>query len=443
MTFQTIAPETYKVKSESPLDIENLEPGTYQVKFNPMVGYHVTKAPNFTLPSKVYGDNPELVALIKDRFLNERKGKVTTANLSGAKGSGKTLCAKQISTECREEHGISTFLISNEFAGSSFNEFLTKLQEAVGKPIIVLIDEFEKIYQDQDNINSLLSLLDGTAQLHMAVLMTMNTTLNENRFEFFKNRPGRAYFNIFFESCPDRVIKEYCADHLKYPQKTEEIIKFSYRFNTFTLDLLSTLVSEINLTQNKKTLEEISMYANIKPDLPLSSESYLHMFTDLKTGAQDFIKSRLNYQGISDVLKYKRTAVDTTITKSDKAFSKIKELFASKFKPEDYTYIHGGIGINIRPGLRIHAQFPPCQGYDDNDNPILERNFEIADITSFTVQTHIGIRDEEVADKPEVACIGDVDLEERSITFLLEEVDVELKIYSRQARFKEGKKLIL
>ena len=146
MSFNQIADGVYAIRREDLSEVEKLPVGTYNIGMTMEHGFVVKRTTDFVLPEKIYGNNPHLVKTMKHRFLEERAGKVTTAVLSGLKGSGKTLAAKQFANQCREEHGISTFLVSGQFSGVSFNTFLTELQEAQGGPIIVLIDEFEKIY---------------------------------------------------------------------------------------------------------------------------------------------------------------------------------------------------------------------------------------------------------------------------------------------------------
>jgi len=62
--------------------------------------------------------------------------------LVGEKGSGKTLLAKYISIAAAKERGIPTIVINHPFHGDEFNLFMQSIQE----PVIVLMDEFEKIH---------------------------------------------------------------------------------------------------------------------------------------------------------------------------------------------------------------------------------------------------------------------------------------------------------
>lgn len=335
MAFNEIKADSYTIQGESISKVDKLPVGTYVINFHPDIGYYVTLTKNFVIPSRIYGNNPTYSNTIVDRFLNSREGKVTAATLSGVKGSGKTLCAKQVANLCREEHGICTFILSNPFSGNNFNEFLISLQKNQQAPIIIFADEFEKVYQDQDSLDKLLTLLDGTATLHMLALLTMNSSLDDARFRFFKNRPGRSYFNIHFLSCPEEVIVEYCEDNLKHINMLPQIINFSYRFDHFTLDLLTTLVIEINLTNGSLSVEEIAEYANLKPDFSVGDDSY-ETVVFLPSGKTT--EGVIHPYEVSEILRYHQSTVTLRIEEGE-LLEVCRKLADSKLKLPGYLRI--------------------------------------------------------------------------------------------------------
>lgn len=247
--------------------IDVIPAGNYSLGFDPdnvPGGYFLQMINPFTLPKKVYGHNTEYADEILATFL-ERNDAITSAALAGQKGSGKTLTAKEVAIKGLE-HGIPTVEISLPFCGPSFNIWLQKIQQ----PLIMFVDEFEKIYHEEEKRNRLLSLLDGTFKTHKLFLFTMNKPLNNGNFEYFFNRPGRVYYNIPYGAVSEEIIKEYCADHLvDLESRLVDVLTFSKRFTFFTLDMLTILVNEINKTG--RTCNEISHIVNIKPDLEASS----------------------------------------------------------------------------------------------------------------------------------------------------------------------------
>ena len=440
MSFNQIADGKFVIQGKSLSQVEKLEPGTYAINLHPELGYYVERVPDFILPAKIYGDNPHLVTTMKDRFLEERVGKVTTAVLSGLKGSGKTLAAKQFATQCRNEKGICTFLVSRPYAGQGFNAFLTELQQAQKDPIIVLIDEFEKIYTDQSEINALLTLLDGTATLHMAVMLTMNTSLDERRFEFFKNRPGRAYFNKHFETCPEKVIREYCQDNLQHLEKLEEVVNFSYRFNAFTLDLLTTLVKEINLTKAKVSLDDICNYINIKPDVSATSGAYVirsfNNVTRVPLSVEDIVQVNVDYDFAEEILHYRESTIGIYARPENSLFPKLHAVFLehNSEKAVEPTTLKLGTGVSLEACFNSQR----TEEKDAQGDYIYKRSF-----THYKLNVYAQIQHPDEPDECETGTIGTVDYASRKITFAVPFVDLDVVIESRNRRVDESRRLVL
>src|SRR5262245_35431297 len=99
----------FLVTTQEALDIhEKLPVGTYVVKLNEMKGYYYLEPiANFRITGKVYGDTHKLASRILNTFEDRPYG--TGVMLSGEKGSGKTLLAKQVSLNALEQ-GIPTIV---------------------------------------------------------------------------------------------------------------------------------------------------------------------------------------------------------------------------------------------------------------------------------------------------------------------------------------------
>lgn len=253
--------------------IDVIPPGNYSLGYDPDSipgGYFLQIIKPFTLPAKVYGHNSAYADEILETFLS-RPGSITSAALAGQKGSGKTLTAKEIAIKGMEQ-GIPTVEIGSAFCGTGFNLWLQKIEQ----PVIMFVDEFEKVYHEEEKRNRLLGLLDGPFKTHKLFLLTMNKALNSGNFEYFFNRPGRVYYNIPYGAVSEEIIREYCTDHLvELETRLADVLGFAKRFSFFTLDMLTVLVFEINKTG--RTCNEISHIINIKPDLDVSS-----IFFDVK-----------------------------------------------------------------------------------------------------------------------------------------------------------------
>lgn len=252
----------YQTPSDIPT-ITTIPPGTYTLGFDPdniPGGFFLKHINDFTLPSKVYGNNNKYADIILNTFLKETT-RPTTAALAGLKGSGKSLCSKEICIKALN-FGIPTIVIGQDYAGPGLNTWLQNIDQ----PCVIFIDEFEKVYAEQKKRDQLLTLLDGAYNSHKLFLLTMNAALNNEKFPYFFNRPGRVYYNIAFEPITQEVIKEYCEDHLVDKTKVSEILSFTNRFSAFTIDILTILVKELNSNPTFKC-QDVTDIVNIKPDV--------------------------------------------------------------------------------------------------------------------------------------------------------------------------------
>ena len=97
----------------------------------------------FEIKGKVYGDTIRNTKRVLNTF-GDRPA-TTGVMLAGEKGSGKSLLAKMISVEGAKD-GIPTIVINAPWVGDKFNAFMQMIEQ----PCMVLFDEFEKVYDSDD-----------------------------------------------------------------------------------------------------------------------------------------------------------------------------------------------------------------------------------------------------------------------------------------------------
>ena len=270
---------------------EKIDPGFYSVNFNEKDNYFYAYGINpYTLPEKIYGEdfnnNERILDTAKLRF---DEGKATTVLLRGVKGSGKTLTLKQLALDHVAKGGI-VLQISQPFFGEGLIAFLTAFRN---NHTMVVIDEFEKVYNEKEEMQGLLSLLDGTGTLPLFTLLTCNKVSSD--MEYFINRPGRVYFKIDFSGLSLSVIEDYCKQELEIQELYSQIKDYSVQFKHFTLDMLSVLVTELNnsVTLNKYRGKTLNVIFNDVVDI-----------LNIKPDRSPIIKvSSIKYRGI-DVFKY-------------------------------------------------------------------------------------------------------------------------------------------
>jgi hypothetical protein len=229
-----------------------LPPGYYAVAFNKQTEqYFLEEVEPFKLPSKLYGRIGEYAERILTTF-HENENQ-TGVLLSGLKGSGKTLLSKVLGAKA----GVPVILVNTGFHDDKF----LRLIQGIPQRAVVIFDEFEKIYKDEDQ-KAVLTLFDGvyTARNKLIVL-----TVNERRSVsvFFHNRPGRLRYAIDFKGLEADFIREYCDDHLRAPSVTaKQIVEFSTLCMEFNFDMLQVLVAELN--RYGGTLDEATQILNVK-----------------------------------------------------------------------------------------------------------------------------------------------------------------------------------
>ena len=253
----TIAPDF------SGVALDRVPAGYYRIGFNPDAGFYLAEVEALQVAPKIYGGLLEHLPRIEAAFA-ESTDKPISVMLAGLKGSGKSLLMKSLANRFVEQEDGIVLMCNSAFTGDDYFEFLQKITQKK----IVLMDEFDKVYKDPNDRNNILTLLDGNFASHTMFILTMNADLGSGNFEFFHNRPGRIMFSIKFKGVSAEAIKAYAEDHLNDQSKVMEVVAFVKRFTDFNMDMLSKLVNEINYCPTS-SLEEITEYLNVKPDLSL------------------------------------------------------------------------------------------------------------------------------------------------------------------------------
>lgn len=263
MTYYIRNGNTYRVTDENAVDIANHLPGgNYTIKADQFGNLFLEMIEKFTPLKKYYGDairNGERIM----RTFHDRSS-ATGVMLTGEKGSGKTLLAKHLSI-LGYEQDIPTIVINSAWTGDSFN----KLIQDIEQPLIVLFDEFEKVY-DREQQEKMLTLLDGVYPSKTLFILTCNDKWRVDAH--MRNRPGRIFYAIDFKGLSQEFIEEYCNDNLIDKSQIDQVCKIASLFGEFNFDMLKAMVEDMN--RYGETPQETMRLLNAKPEYDQNEPDY-------------------------------------------------------------------------------------------------------------------------------------------------------------------------
>ena len=246
---------TFRVSAEEAMDLHvTLPVGNYTVKQDMFGNLFLEMVDSFAPLKKLYGSTQKNA----DRILNTYNSRdvSTGVMLAGEKGSGKSLLAKTLSIEGAKQ-GIPTIIINTPFTGDAFNKFMQDIEQRC----IILFDEFEKVYSDNDQ-EAALTLLDGVFPSQKLFVLTCNDKWRIN--QHMRNRPGRIFYMIDFAGLEHEFIVEYCNDTLINKHYIEKVCAIAALFEQFNFDMLKALVEEMN-RYNEAPADAMKML-NAKPE---------------------------------------------------------------------------------------------------------------------------------------------------------------------------------
>ena len=237
----------YKRVEGNVSNVNTVPKGIYNVGLSITGWYLERTADEFVFNYKVYGLQSKFMQHVLTAFENT-KGNFGIL-LNGTKGTGKSVTAKVLANK----FNLPVVVVK------SFGENNAQLIEFLASfnfDCVFFFDEFEKNFSDKDS--SILQIMDGvyTSEYRRIFLLTTNeTNINDNLI----SRPSRLRYIHEFGNLEPEITREYLNDK----SRIEDIVDFVDTLQISTIDILKSIVEEINIFGFDKFMENKSFF-NIK-----------------------------------------------------------------------------------------------------------------------------------------------------------------------------------
>ena len=223
--------------------LDHIPLGLYKVSHCPNHGYYL-QLEDYILkqPNVIYGDETNYRSKrILDTFNKNSMGNMGVM-LSGLKGSGKTLLARQVALDCLKTYSMPVILVKDSFHGDDFKSFM----EAITCPCLILIDEYDKLYSSEKDLeHEFLPILDGLSESKKLFVMTCN--YDSNLSDYLIGRPSRVRYLFKYSGIERSVMKLIVDDNIKFPERSEEICSFLSFIPNLTFDKVMVFLNEFNM----------------------------------------------------------------------------------------------------------------------------------------------------------------------------------------------------
>ena len=215
---------------------EKLQNGIFTVSYDSQMQRFELKfvKKKFKFAYKIYDLDNALINRVEKTYKNT-KGNLGVL-LNGTKGTGKTVTTKNMCNTLN----MPVLLITENIPG------LAKFINQIEQDIVVLIDEYEKVFKGDNSTGQLLSVMDGVLEngnRRVFLLTTNQLYVNVNILQ----RPGRMRYLKKYTDLELHTIEEILDDLLERPKYRNDIIEFIARLKLITVDIVKAVVSEVNI----------------------------------------------------------------------------------------------------------------------------------------------------------------------------------------------------